>query len=109
MSRGVKPPREMQKVNVDFPAEFLRRIDAQAARLGVSRQAYIKLRLGDVIDQVEASTRCGSSGSLAASSSSNSASSSSASASSPGTSPATGTSPAAAKDTAARPTVRAHR
>ena len=53
MSRPVKAPRDVQKVNVDFPVELLRRIDAQAARHGVSRQAYIKLRLGDVMDQVE--------------------------------------------------------
>jgi hypothetical protein len=48
--------RDVQKVNVDFPLDLLRRIDAQAARLGVSRQAYIKLRLGDVIDRVERRT-----------------------------------------------------
>ena len=57
MSRLVnKPHRDVQKVNVDFPLDLLRRIDAQAARLGVSRQAYIKLRMGDAIDQVERTT-----------------------------------------------------
>ena len=51
-----RPRREVQKVNVDFPLDLLRRIDAQAARLGVSRQAYIKIRMGDAIDAAERKT-----------------------------------------------------
>lgn len=53
---SAKARRELQKVNVDFPLDLLRRIDAQAARLGVSRQSYIKIRMGDAIDAAERKT-----------------------------------------------------
>jgi hypothetical protein len=34
-------------VNVDFPVDLLRAIDREAKRIGVTRQAFIKLRLAD--------------------------------------------------------------
>jgi len=34
-------------VNVDFPVDLLHEIDRQARRLGVTRQAFIKIRLAD--------------------------------------------------------------
>jgi len=34
-------------VNVDFPLELLKAIDQEARRVGVTRQAFIKLRLAD--------------------------------------------------------------
>jgi hypothetical protein len=34
---------------VDFPVELLRAIDREAKRVGVSRQAFIKLRLADAL------------------------------------------------------------
>jgi hypothetical protein len=34
-------------VNVDFPLALLRAIDREAARIGVNRQAFIKLRIAD--------------------------------------------------------------
>ena len=37
-----QPGRETQRVNVDFPLEFLERIDAEADRIGVTRQSWIK-------------------------------------------------------------------
>ena len=37
-----RPGREVQRVNVDFPLELLRAIDAEAKRIGVTRQAFIK-------------------------------------------------------------------
>ncbi len=39
--------RDVQRVNVDFPVEVLRAIDAEADRLGVTRQAFIKIRVAD--------------------------------------------------------------
>ena len=45
-----RPGREVQRVNVDFPVLMLQAIDREAARIGVSRQAFIKLRLADGID-----------------------------------------------------------
>ena len=44
-----RPGREVQRVNVDFPVELLRAIDREAKRVGVSRQAFIKLRLADAL------------------------------------------------------------
>lgn len=42
-----RPGRDVQRVNVDFPVELLQEIDRQARRLGVSRQAFIKIRIAD--------------------------------------------------------------
>jgi hypothetical protein len=44
-----RPGREVQRVNVDFPLDLLRAIDAEAKRIGVTRQAFIKLRLADTL------------------------------------------------------------
>jgi len=43
------PGREVQRVNVDFPVDLLHAIDREAKRIGVSRQAFIKLRLADTL------------------------------------------------------------
>jgi len=42
-----RPGRAVQRVNVDFPVDLLREIDQEARRLGVTRQAFIKIRLAD--------------------------------------------------------------
>ena len=42
-----RPGRDVQRVNVDFPVELLLEIDRQARRLGVTRQAFIKIRVAD--------------------------------------------------------------
>ena len=39
----------MQRVNVDSPVDLLRDIDQEARRLGVTRQAFIKVRLADAL------------------------------------------------------------
>jgi len=44
-----RPGREVQRVNVDFPVDLLRAIDREARRIGVTRQAFIKLRLADTL------------------------------------------------------------
>ena len=44
-----RPGREVQRVNVDFPVDLLRAIDQEARRIGVTRQAFIKLRLADTL------------------------------------------------------------
>ena len=46
-SKARRPGREIQRVNVDFPADLLRAIDQEAKRIGVTRQAFIKLRIAD--------------------------------------------------------------
>lgn len=39
----------VQLVNVNFPLDLLARIDREAARIGIARQAWIKLRLADIL------------------------------------------------------------
>lgn len=43
--------RVTQRVNVDFPEALLQAIDREARRIGVTRQAFIKLRLADVVSR----------------------------------------------------------
>ena len=47
VGKAVRPGRAVQRVNVDFPVDLLREIDQEARRLGVTRQAFIKVRLAD--------------------------------------------------------------
>jgi hypothetical protein len=49
LNKATRPGREIQRVRVDFPIELLRVIDREARRVGVSRQAFIKLRLADTL------------------------------------------------------------
>jgi hypothetical protein len=49
LARASRPGREVQRVNVDFPVDLLRVIDREAKRIGVTRQAFIKLRLADTL------------------------------------------------------------
>jgi metal-responsive CopG/Arc/MetJ family transcriptional regulator len=42
----------VQRVNVDIPVDLLREIDQEARRLGVTRQAFIKIRLADALMKV---------------------------------------------------------
>ena len=44
-----RPGRITQRVNVDFPEDLLKAIDREAKRIGVTRQAFIKLRLADIV------------------------------------------------------------
>ena len=49
LSNTRRPGREVQRVNVDFPVDLLRSIDREARRIGVTRQAFIKLRMSDTL------------------------------------------------------------
>ena len=49
LGKAVRPGRAVQRVNVDFPADLLREFDQEARRLGVTRQAFIKVRLADAL------------------------------------------------------------
>src|SRR5216684_7532141 len=49
LSNARRPGREVQRVNVDFPVDLLRAIDREARRIGVTRQAFIKLRMSDTV------------------------------------------------------------
>src|SRR3989454_2104278 len=47
VTKATRPGRAVQRVNVDFPVDLLQAIDREARRVGVTRQAFIKLRLAD--------------------------------------------------------------
>ena len=47
LTKARRPGPEVQRVNVDFPVDLLRAIDQEARRIGVTRQAFIRLRLAD--------------------------------------------------------------
>ncbi len=49
VAKATRPGRAVQRVNVDFPVDLLREIDQEARRLGVTRQAFIKVRLADAL------------------------------------------------------------
>ena len=51
LGNAKRPGREVQRVNVDFPVELLQEIDRRARRLGVTRQAFIKVRLADSLER----------------------------------------------------------
>jgi hypothetical protein len=49
-----RPGLEVRRVNVDFPAWMIDSLDREAERLGVTRQALIKLWLADKLDHLDA-------------------------------------------------------
>ena len=50
-SKARRPGREQKRVNVDFPAWMVQRLDREAARLGVPRQSVIKVWIADRLEQ----------------------------------------------------------
>jgi len=50
-SSARRPGLEMKRVNVDFPQWMVAKLDAEAKRRGVTRQALIKMWLADRIDR----------------------------------------------------------
>jgi len=51
LSKTRRPGRDVQRANVDFPVDLLRAIDREEGRIGVTRQAFITLRLSDALTQ----------------------------------------------------------
>lgn len=51
LTRARRPGREVQRVNVDLPKAFLADIDREAERVGVPRQAWIKMTLARVLER----------------------------------------------------------
>ncbi len=49
LANARRPGRDVQRVNVDFPKAFLSEIDREADRVGVPRQAWIKMALASVL------------------------------------------------------------
>ena len=48
-TKGTRPGRAVQRVNVDFPRDLLADIAREAERIGVARQAWIKTALAGVL------------------------------------------------------------
>jgi macrodomain Ter protein organizer (MatP/YcbG family) len=46
-SQAKRPGQEQRRVNVDFPAWMIERLDKEARRLGVTRQSIIKVWIAD--------------------------------------------------------------
>ena len=49
---AIRPGQPMQRVNVDFPTWMVRVMDAEATRLGITRQSLIKTWIGVQADRV---------------------------------------------------------
>lgn len=45
------PNRELKRINVDFPQWMVVGLDAEAARLGINRQAVIKTWIAEKLDE----------------------------------------------------------
>ena len=52
LSKRRRPGREVKRVNVDFPVRIVEQLDAEAARLGVTRQAIIKTWIVERLDRM---------------------------------------------------------
>ena len=51
LSKARRPGIEQRRVNVDFPIWMIQRLDREARRLGVARQALIKMVIAQHIDE----------------------------------------------------------
>jgi hypothetical protein len=47
LSKARRPGHAQRRVNVDFPSWIIESLDAQASRLGVTRQSVIKLWIAE--------------------------------------------------------------
>ena len=50
-SKARRPGREQKRVNVDFPIWMIQSLDREAHRLGVPRQAIIKIWIAERLEQ----------------------------------------------------------
>jgi len=51
LARARRPHRQTRRVNVDFPGWMVEALDHEARRLGVPRQALIKVWLAERLEQ----------------------------------------------------------
>jgi len=52
VEHATRPGREQKRVNVDFPAWMVSRLDKEAQRLGVPRQSLIKMWIAEKLQGV---------------------------------------------------------
>jgi len=50
LSRARRPEQESKRVNIDFPTWVVQKVDKEARRLGVSRQALLKIWIAERIE-----------------------------------------------------------
>ena len=50
VSKARRPEYEQKRVNVDFPVWMINSLDKEAKRLGIARQALIKMLVSDHIE-----------------------------------------------------------
>ena len=50
LSKARRPGYEQKRVNVDFPIWMIQSLDREASRLGVARQALIKMLIAEHFD-----------------------------------------------------------
>ncbi len=53
LSEARRPLREQKRIGVDFPLWMLDSLDREAERLGVNRQAIIKVWLAERLEQIQ--------------------------------------------------------
>jgi len=53
LSTAKRPNLEAKRINIDFPAWMVKKLDEEARHIGVSRQAIIKTWLADKLMQIE--------------------------------------------------------
>ncbi len=53
IEKARRPEQEQRRVNVDFPEWMIHSLDREARRLGVSRQAIIKIWLAERLEKQE--------------------------------------------------------
>jgi hypothetical protein len=51
-SKAQRPNREPRRVNVDFPSWMVVSLDAEAQRLGVTRQSIIKVWIAERLEHI---------------------------------------------------------
>jgi len=52
LSEATRPGQEQKRVNVDFPVWMIHRLDKEAKRLGVARQAIIKIWIAERLQKI---------------------------------------------------------
>ena len=53
LSTAKRPNLEAKRINIDFPAWMVKKLDEEAKHIGVSRQAIIKTWLADKLMEIE--------------------------------------------------------
>jgi len=53
LSKARRPAEEQKRINMEIPIWMLEALDRESKRLGVTRQAIIKLWLAERLEQVE--------------------------------------------------------